>query len=323
MNTLLIGSISGYKSVDVVELWADTAGKHFSGTKVAVVSDVSVEIINKLVSCGFEIYHGTSTPENVMSVRFYDIANALEKYEFEYALVTDVRDVFFQNDPSPAMIEFSKEFDIVAAQEGFLYKDEPWSANNMKQVFGEIIFDVEMQSWEICCAGTIAGNKTSLINLFREIYLQSQEHPPRIAGGGGPDQAIYNVYLKRNMEHLRIGFRTNDDTFSVQLGTTLPAILAGSGDIGYLYKISYFPNNYLMKIGEAIRAKAPEFRGGVVTNYLGEPYSIVHQYDRVPEWNDHIKGIDKYVVVADIPPDIKIERSYIRSDTYKREDDPE
>jgi hypothetical protein len=36
----------------------------------------------------------------------------------------------------------------------------------------------------------------------------------------------------------------------------------------------------------------PVFKDGIVQTYKGEPFCIVHQYDRVPEWKKFIK--EKY-----------------------------
>ena len=72
-------------------------------------------------------------------------------------------------------------------------------------------------------------------------------------------------------------FMENSDYWSVQMGTTIEAVSAGSGELGQKYKDNI--KGYL----DVYEAKQPVIsEDGVVSNYQDKPYYIVHQYDRTP-----------------------------------------
>ena len=89
-----------------------------------------------------------------------------------------------------------------------------------------------------------------------------------IPGGGGPDQAAYNILLSlktyRDVTHVS----NSEDGWAAQLGTTGPWHGCGS---------------------PLVEAK-PILVDDVVCTSEGKPFTIVHQYDRVPEWKKIIES---------------------------------
>jgi hypothetical protein len=155
--------------------------------------------------------------------------------------------------------------------------------------FGENIYN-EMSERHIRCAGVIAGEYSEILPLFRNIWLTCQNKPSIIQGGGGPDQAAYNVIL-RDLELSNpnlIHYVSNNDDWACQTGTTIPAIKAGSGDIGWVYQSKFFPGLYVEELEKIILDKSPIFENGIVKTFEGKPYYIVHQYNRVPKWKKEI-----------------------------------
>ncbi|NDB84567.1 MAG: hypothetical protein EB127_17970, partial [Alphaproteobacteria bacterium] len=88
-----------------------------------------------------------------------------------------------------------------------------------------------------------------------------------IPGGGGPDQAAYNILLALKTYRDVTNVANSEDGWAAQLGTTGPQTACGP----------------------LIEAK-PILVDGVVCTSEGKPFTIVHQYDRVPEWKQLIES---------------------------------
>jgi len=198
-------------------------------------------------------------------------------------VATDVKDVIFQRNPfanNPGTSLEASHF--MVGTENLLYEDEPWGRNNMLLSFGSAIYET-MRKKEIYCAGVIAGKRDVITDLFLNIFLLCRGSPSNVAGGGGPDQAALNVLLATFPYNMLATKLTAACNYICHAGTTLDAIKAGSGEIGHEYMKN--PNLAALKQYEKkLLYMSPKFVDGKVCTYHGDPYFIVHQYDRVPEW---------------------------------------
>ena len=149
----------------------------------------------------------------------------------------------------------------------------------MKVAFGPGIFET-MRNKPIYCAGVIAGTQKQLSDLFMNVYLLCRGCPAHIAGGGGPDQSALNILLSLS-SYSTIEKLTPLDAFVFHAGTSREAIMAGSGAIGESYLrdpgVLAIYNNTMVNAGAI-------WKNGQVCTPFEDPYCIVHQYDRVPEW---------------------------------------
>mgnify|MGYP003342780313 CR=1 FL=1 len=93
--------------------------------------------------------------------------------------------------------------------------------------------------------------------------------PRHVEGGGGPDQAALNILLNLKAYKDITRFTMSEEGWAAQLGTTGPQI-AG-------------------KYGDRLVEKSPILVDNVVCTSDGKPFSIVHQYDRVPEWKEFVR----------------------------------
>jgi hypothetical protein len=158
---------------------------------------------------------------------------------------------------------------INVACESLTYENEPWGKNNMSLSFGSLVYEW-MKSRPIYNAGTISGEIGALTDLFLNIYLSCGGAPARVPGGGGPDQAALNILLNTEAYKSITNFAMSEDGYAAQLGTT--------GDPNKI--VSFRPN---------LLESEPIMVDGVVCTSKGIPFSIVHQYDRVPEWREIIE----------------------------------
>lgn len=294
---LILGVVTDY-TWDKIKYWANSIKQSgFDGHKALIVYNMDADTVNKLTEeefmmigagdydkeKGFTYKHPT---DRIMVDRFFHIYNFLnmlsQPEDVNNVIITDVRDVVFQDNPSNWL--FDNKSEIVLGSENLRYKDEPWGANNMKQSFGQYFYD-QMQNEEIFCAGVVTGQFASITDFCLNLWLICRGVPAQIAGGGGPDQAAMNMLIA--MEHISyLTSRTNPtDGWVVHAGTSMPAIKAGSGGIGQAYKQN--PNMDLPFVHDINYTVS---NNEVHAN--GKRITVVHQWDRVPEWKQLIE--EKY-----------------------------
>lgn len=297
LKDVIIGVVDNY-NWDKIKYWANSIkASGFTGHKALIVYNMDAATVAKLeeeqfILIGAGVYdkekgfHYPHPSDRIMVDRFFHIYNFLELLanpeEVNRVIITDVRDVVFQNDPTAWLDEnLYGGHEIVLGSENLKYKDEPWGANNMKESFGQYFYD-KMEDEEIFCAGVIGGMGDAVKDFCLNIWMICRGSQPKIAGGGGPDQAAMNIMI--NMEHLTYMIKrtTPEDGWVVHAGTSLPAIQAGSGGIGEAYRRN--PN---MALPFLHRAEYDCDGGYVRANNM--KLAIVHQWDRVPEWKNLVE----------------------------------
>jgi hypothetical protein len=94
------------------------------------------------------------------------------------------------------------------------------------------------------------------------------------------DQAVYNFLLNIPVFGEKTLFLTTEYSWAINLGSTLPAVKASSGDLGKKYGENQDTLREYLLLYEENQPIIHE-NGEVLTNQ-NEPYIIVHQWDRVP-----------------------------------------
>lgn len=284
MKDIVIGAITNY-SFDHIKRWVNSLDRSgFSGLKILVCYNIHYETIEQLVEKNYTIFAFDRDDDNQSLVykkqdfnicldRFAHIPFFLnriaDKSDFRYIISTDVRDVIFQSNPSEYLEKNLEYHEILASCESLKYEDEPWGRSNMQQSFGPVIYD-RMKDKNIYNAGVIAGKFETILDLFTNIYLSCGASPVNVPGGGGPDQAGYNVLLSLNPYKNITKYCMSEDGWAAQLGTTVDP-----------RKIESFKEHLL--------EPSPILVNDLVCTSTGTPHVIVHQYDRVPEWNSVIE----------------------------------
>lgn len=294
---LIVGVVDNY-DWDKIKYWANSIKKSgFQGHKALVVFNMDDDTVKKLTDEGFmtigvsqyEEGKGFSFSANGRSImvdRFFYIYNFLrmlsESEEVERVIVTDVRDVVFQSNPTAWLDEyFQPQYNLVVGSENLNYADEPWGLNNMKKSFGDYFFD-NLKDEQIICAGVLAGTLEDIKDLCLNIWLITKNMNPHVEGGGGPDQAALNIILDMVVHRYTTLFTDPGTGWVVHAGTSLPAIQAGSGGIGEAYMRD--PNMNLPFI------KQVEYNvSNDVVHAFDKPITVLHQWDRVPAWKDVVE----------------------------------
>jgi hypothetical protein len=271
MKDLIIGAISNY-AYDNIKYWINSLDRSgFIGYKVLVCYNIDQNIKQIISDKGYIVISiDNNDGENVLIDRFYhywSILNQLKtNIDVRYVISTDVSDVVFQKNPSEWLENNLKDKKINASSESIKYKDEYWGKNNLQKSFGLEIFD-NMKDNIIYNAGIMSGEYEYMKDLFLNIFLSCGGSPKIIEGGGGPDQAGYNVLL--NMESYKsiTKFTASEEAWAAQLGTSK----------------SNMHSNLIVE-------PSPIMVDDIICNSKGESFYIAHQYNRIPNWKNIIEG---------------------------------
>ncbi|MEV6323844.1 hypothetical protein AB0M45_22010 [Nocardia sp. NPDC051787] len=273
---LVIGAVAGYEWADV-EVWARSlVASGFAGVGVVVVYDRGRRgdvVVQKLKALGLYAVR-MSLRGSVYNTRFDDIAQVLRTFarSLRFAIVTDVRDVYFQTDPV-LWLENHLERSFLAVGEGVRYCDEAWNRNNLQRSFpahAERLWPKVVRN-----VGVLAGQAGAVADLCLAVSLIAES-----AGGPVADQSAYNLLLDMEPYRSAVQLVASEDGFACQ-GATL-------GDPRLLRTLRPF----LVEPEPVLTAE------GVRTS-AGKLYPIVHQYDRVPEWNRMLRGRLRWAPAVD------------------------
>jgi hypothetical protein len=181
-------------------------------------------------------------------------------------VTTDVKDVIFQKNPIEWLEKnLPENEDLVFSSESIKYKDEPWGRENLAQTYGQGIYD-DFKNNTIFNVGVIAGRGHAMRDLTLQLFLNSINRPIPIV-----DQAVFNVMISRHPYLKSSLYMKSEDGWACQLGTTADPS-----------KVEQF-RPYLLE-------PSPKLESDMVATSTGIEYTIVHQYDRVPEWKKVIEA---------------------------------
>ena len=267
---LIIGAFNNYTDYDVLKPWVQSIkDTGFKGDTVLIAIGTSFELIKKLTEEGVIV---VSVPHNdkmmIHMQRFIYIYNFLKEHEGEYRYVisTDVRDVIFQFDPTNFIhnnINSTYTKGIIASSESIKIKDEEWNRENIRKNFGDYFYN-EVKDNDVCNVGILAGRSAHIKELCFYLYQFSSNRPDWVA-----DQAAYNMLLGTKLWSEKTLVTRLEDTWAVNAHVTnKPDMLDVFGP-------------YLLEERPSMNEK------GAIVNSDGDPFAIVHQYDRVPEWMEY------------------------------------
>ena len=288
---LIIGNATNYEWDDI-KYWINSIKKSgFSGDVILVASNISKETIDIVKQKGaVPFLYGKETPEgdyklesnNIPHVaRFFYMWNAIHsrKERYRYIITTDTRDVVFQKNPSEWIENNIGQKRLIASSEGMRYKNEPWGNQNLLDAFGPF-FHNALKDELIYNVGTVAGTHDYVESLMLMIFQLSVNRPIPIV-----DQATFNFIINTYPYIDDTLFTKNDDGWSIQLGTTIKSVESGSGDLGKIFGEN---TSKLIQYQMLYEDTHPVIEDNIIKNKEGIIFTIVHQYDRIPEIKEKI-----------------------------------
>jgi hypothetical protein len=181
-------------------------------------------------------------------------------------ITTDVKDVVFQQNPSVWLENnFTDNDDLVFSSESMKYKDEPWGNQNLMETFGLQIYE-DFKKNTIFNVGVLAGRGYAMKDLMMNIFASCMHRPIKIC-----DQSTFNFLISQHPYLKTSKYTKSEDGWACQLGTTADPS-----------KIEQF-RPFLLE-------PSPKMVDNKVVTSTGIEYTIVHQYDRVPEWKKVIEA---------------------------------
>ena len=276
---LIIGAFTNY-DYNQLKPWVEsveevTFGKNVD--RVMVVGNASEETRKILTD---KMWHLVDMPKinaPIHVLRFLSIYEYLRPTykQYRFVVTTDVKDVYFQKDPFHWLEENLMFSELVAGSEGMLYKDEPWGNENLLQTYGPYIHNLFKDN-EIYNVGTIGGTSEYVKDLVFNIFTNAINRPIPIV-----DQAVYNVLLNTQPYKDATFFAKQRDGWACQAGTTVDP-------------------SKIKKFRPFLTEKEPIFKDGLVLTCNGDPFTIVHQYDRVPKWKKFVHekyGVEDLIII--------------------------
>lgn len=229
----------------------------FKGDKVLIGIDVwsiTKDIIEKDTDWRV-ISVSTNGRGQIHMERFWYIYHYLRQHpDYRYVITTDTRDVVFQNNPIDYVEQHITNFNTIAVSECIKIKNEDWNKQNIKNCFGDMLYEIEDE--EVLNVGTIAGNADKVRDLCYMIYNMSLNKNDWVS-----DQSAYNVMMRLSPYRQNTLISGLEDRFSCNLHITHKPTVKE-------------------QLAEFITQTPAEFKDGKVVNKYGQAYSIVHQYDR-------------------------------------------
>jgi hypothetical protein len=276
---LIIGVCSNYKYDDVKPWVKSSKDCGFEGDVVLVTIDMDEETNKQIEKDGVIVIRAKKQSNMMIHMeRFYHIHKYLSEHSnYNWVISTDVRDVIFQLNPSEwlEMMPCS----IVSSGEAIRIKDEDWNRNNIIKNFGEYFYE-EIKDKIVQCVGVLAGQTHYMKDLAFYIYQMSMNRPDWVA-----DQAAYNMIIHH----------------------TPWSQLTMHTDLSQAWTINGHVTNYepdMEKFGPHLLEGRPYVDNNQIVNENGQPFYIVHQYDRVREWKKIIEDKFGVKIKSQYTPDI-------------------
>lgn len=277
----------GY-NFEMLQPWAHSLVKSgFSGHKIVMAGNMKSYNATRLSDLGFSVIgfkrdeYGNLVldhPRAAVVFRYLALYTVLltdarfNANRLENVLFTDAKDVVFQKNPSEYMAKVLNDrgstTKLIVGSESVTYEDEPWGKDNIIRSFPEPPIHQPLLPKLIGNCGTWAGKADHVRDMAMQIYLISKG-----SSVPNPDQAAFNILLNSKPWCDIVALQSVENGWCAQCGTTndptKPDLKQKSKD-----RVPYMP--------------VPD--GEVLNPYNEQPMTMVHQYDRVPEWRDLIKA---------------------------------
>ena len=245
MTQLIIGAACGYTTKDL-EPFVKSLRRHYQGDAILVVfplSDNDRNFFEQHNIITYELENTIPNPKDIQTDRYYFYKDCLQNFTTaEHILITDVRDVVFQDDPFKNPLTHQLEF----YQEPCLYKNCSANLPWIYGIYAQPAIDL-VQDKNILCSGTTMGTYEG-INLYIDTMIAEFD---RLRSSGrrinpGEDQPIHNF----------LAYSERFPNWTSHANATQ--------SITTLHHQQQFTFN----------------RAGQLLNDMNEPIPIVHQWDR-------------------------------------------
>jgi thiamine pyrophosphokinase len=267
MKKVLVGLSNNIsQNIKKIKVWSQSFKSHTGGDVVLLCANINDNEINLCKELGIiPIPVVVEDTWYINNKRLKHTLDFISSSDYGLFMVTDVFDVAFQNDP---FVKMDGKYDVFVGSEGLTINEEPWNGDVISKVFPN---DLELcRQHDIICSGVIGGKKDPLVRLYTKLndMCENSNNSHNIK-----DQAALIVMIVKNeIENLKI--------FSFDEGWTLHCAIGGPTQF---FESWGFKNTLTNRFGGI-----PYIKENKLCNHKGEIYDIVHQFNRIPEWNELI-----------------------------------
>jgi hypothetical protein len=271
----LIGSIK-HCSKNRIYTWAKSASIYCSAKIILLCLDeVLPEDLQDLTDINVEVVHIPTEPQADINISKFERHFVSRKYleslqEGDIILLTDTLDVVFQADPFK-WYEQNKTNKVLLTSEGVEHRSESWNMRGIGNAF--LPFADEVASRDVINSGIIMGECKYVRDLLLLIYGLTLNIKPEHTEG--IDQPALNVTMLADSLREITQITTTSEAFAVNCAVAGPT-----------------PQFEPWGFSQSYKYDLPMFNGDNVTNKDNIPYCLVHQYNRVEEWNRFF--VEKY-----------------------------
>lgn len=260
MSNVLVGCVNNItQHKNNIKIWIESFKKYCTDKIVLVTVNAKSDELSYLHQLGVHTYpYIMELNETINNIRLKLQYETIKILNVDYVLVTDVFDVVFQGNPFTKIIDK----DIVVGWEGVKHSEEPWNMDVLQKSYPNKVND--LKNHFISCSGVMGGKKdkmVELLNIMDVVTMNKDGHNIR-------DQAALNIIIQE--EYFDI------TTLNPSDGWVLHCAVGGPTQF---YKDWGFQKHIRERFGEA------KMINGIVTTQHNIVYDIVHQFNRIEEWN--------------------------------------
>ena len=267
MKNLIISPAVNLKTNEV-EFFLKTLRKYYMDDIYFLVGKKDIDLKKKINFYNSKFYEVNEHGYDIQLKRYKHFSKILEENSNKYdqVLFCDCRDIYFQSNP----FEYNYKGSINFFSEDIKFNTCPINSSWVLNTFGKKIYD-DLKNKTVCCGGTLLANINLMIKWLNLM-----------------DKLILAYPFKKRLKYLLTLRRDKEGRGCDQ----------AHGN--YIYYKKFFKDSHLYSnkegpVATVFYLKNIKFNKSFqLINELGEPYSIVHQYDkRWDEFSDNVNAIKK------------------------------
>lgn len=249
-----------------IKVWSESFRKYSDGEIVLIIANASEQ--DKKTCDELNIKYYEVIVEDTWYINHKRLGHTrdfIRQSDGDIFLATDVFDVLFQSDPFEKLD--LENYDLFISGEGILVREEPWNGDVINKVFPE---DREICSpTEIVCSGIMAGKKEQFADLYDKLFVMCENG---LDGHNIKDQAALIIMVTKNQIN-RLKIFTIDDGWAMHCQSAGP---------------TQFFESWGLRRNLASRYGIPKLVDDIVYTADDKVYDMVHQFNRIPEWNEQL-----------------------------------
>jgi|TARA_B110001452_G_scaffold225244_1_gene199162 hypothetical protein len=262
-NNLILSAAVGY-NFQQIEFFIKSLRKYYLDKVCFIIGHHDNDLEAGLKKYNCDIIKTKVNKKKIQFKRYEIFSKYLDNKNFNSILLCDSRDIYFQNDP----FKFNYDGPINFFLEDHQIKDCPYNSNWIIKTYGKLEYD-NISNKTILCSGTVLGKNEKVkeyLNLMKN-YISKFKYKKKLKylltfrndpDGKGCDQGHANYLVHKSIIN-------NFSFYSNSKGPVATAF--------YLNKIEFDEQSRLI-------------------NELGQPYSLVHQYDK--RWDKFSKFVNNF-----------------------------